>query len=221
MPVLRTGLVPVAGYASKVRRTLFAQTKELVTNSKEWARAVAYGVAVLNVALYKLLVEELKLDKRDVIRVSIEYDLDYEKKAAVYKWDTLTIEVYKKQPQESYLDVVERFKSVAEQISIARYTAVKVGETLGGDEVYSIRLGDREVGVALVFPVDESTIILKRAVLTEPSPAAIGRMRIELAGSSVEQKLVEIIASSGQSSIPLQPEQAARIIETIKSSLVA
>lgn len=121
MPVLSTGLVPVAGYANKIRKIVFAQNRELVKESNEWSKAIAHGAAVLNVALYRLLVEELKL---------------------------------------------------------------------------------------------------KKAVLIEPVPIIINRMRIDTSTTSIEQKLIEIAASARQIGVEVPREQAVKTAGALKASVV-
>lgn len=219
MPTLKTGLVSVAGYADKVRKTIFAQNKSLVKD-KEWSKALAYGAAVINVALYKLLVDELHLDKRDVVRVSIDYNLDQEKKTVVVDWDSLSIEVYKRQEPDAYSLKVESFKHRIKQQPEEQYSVSKIGETVGGDEVYAIKLGEREVGVALVYPVNDTRVLVKKLVVLEPAPLQVMKQTIELGDASVEQRLTELLSSIKQLGVEIDQEKATKTIELVKSSII-
>lgn len=223
MPTLKTGFVPVSGYAVKVRKTLFAQNSGLVKESEEWGKAIAFGVAVLNINLYKLLVEELGLSKHDIVRVQIDYSLDYEKKAVVYDWNSLTVEIYKKMPEESFADKVEKFKKKAGIPGgpILQYTVAKAGETLSGDSVYLIKLDDQEIGIAVVFVIDEATAMLKRAVLLNP-PALIGKTKLDTSAASVEQRLSEIVEAARNEGLGahLKPDEAKKLFDSLKASIV-
>ncbi|MEM4718265.1 MAG: DUF2258 domain-containing protein [Desulfurococcaceae archaeon] len=95
MPRLLSGLIPSGVYAYKLRKALFAQMSSYIRKDKEWASRVAYYSALLNRALYTLLVEDLKVEKTDVIRIAIEFEVDEVNKAINLKWDTLNIEIYK------------------------------------------------------------------------------------------------------------------------------
>lgn len=66
-----------------------------VKKDKEWSSKVAFYAGALNRALFTLLVEELKIDKLDAVRISIEYDVDETSKSINWKWNTLNIEIYK------------------------------------------------------------------------------------------------------------------------------
>ena len=77
MQRLSTGLVIAGAYADKVRRTLFAQTRQYNIDGSEVIRASAG----LNRFLYKIIVEKLRTEKRDVVRIKIDYDI--EKKVAL------------------------------------------------------------------------------------------------------------------------------------------
>jgi hypothetical protein len=76
MVLLSSGLVIAGAYADKIRRTLFAQLRDYVKKDKEWGQKIAYAAAQLNRLLYTVLVEQLKVDKGDVVRIRIEYDVD-------------------------------------------------------------------------------------------------------------------------------------------------
>ncbi len=98
MLTLNVGTVIAGAYADKVRRTLFAITKSLQETGSLKSEEVAYSSAVLNQLLYKILVEKLKVEKGDVIRIVIDFDVNDGK--IVWKYDTLKIEWYTKKDQE-------------------------------------------------------------------------------------------------------------------------
>ncbi len=107
---LSTGLIIAGAYADKVRKTLFAQLKDLVKQDKEFAREVARATAELNVVLYNILVNELRVDKGDVVRARISYVVEPSKRV---KWlyETLRLEVFKRVPDENVARVVSRMVS--------------------------------------------------------------------------------------------------------------
>jgi len=98
MPTLNTGTIIAGAYADKVRRTLFATTKQLQESRVLKSEDVAYGSAVLNQVLYKIIVETLKCDKGDVVRITVDYDIKDSK--INWKLDTLKIEWFVRKNQE-------------------------------------------------------------------------------------------------------------------------
>ncbi len=85
---MSTGFVRSSAYDGKVRRVLFAITKDLKLPENEVLRAAA--------EFNKRVFEELQkrgADKRDVVRISCEFDVKDGK--IEWNWDTLNIEIYK------------------------------------------------------------------------------------------------------------------------------
>jgi hypothetical protein len=70
---LRTGVIPVALYADKLRKVALAVFKNLAPRD-----VILRDVAKLNQILYGKLVEELKLGKGDFVRITVKafYDKD-------------------------------------------------------------------------------------------------------------------------------------------------
>ncbi|MEM2239800.1 MAG: DUF2258 domain-containing protein [Candidatus Bathyarchaeia archaeon] len=70
---LRTGVIPAALYASKLRKVALAVFKNLAPRD-----VILRDVAKLNQILYGKLVEELKLGKGDFVRITVKafYDKD-------------------------------------------------------------------------------------------------------------------------------------------------
>ncbi|RLF09821.1 MAG: DUF2258 domain-containing protein [Thermoprotei archaeon] len=93
MPTLNTGLIIAGAYADKARRVLMAQVKGVVS-PQEAVRAVGE----LNKVLFEILVNELKADKGDVVRVVV----DYEVQDGQLKWNynTLKLEFFKRVSDE-------------------------------------------------------------------------------------------------------------------------
>lgn len=126
---LSTGLVIAGAYADKVRRTLFAQLKDAIKQDKEFAREVARATAELNVVLYNILIEELKISKGDVVRVRINYRVDPGKRVT-WLYDTLRVEAFKRVPDESVEKVVNnvvstRLNQILEKLRVAPREAEK------------------------------------------------------------------------------------------------
>jgi Uncharacterized protein conserved in archaea len=97
---INTGLIPAAVYATKTRRALYALLQSLVKKDKEWDKIIKDEIGKLNRALYHLFTVDLKIDKTDVIRLRIEFDVDEEGRRILWKWESLDIEVYKQVPKE-------------------------------------------------------------------------------------------------------------------------
>lgn len=192
MPRLSSGFVIAGAYADKIRRTMFAQMRDYVKRDKEWGQRIALAIAQLNRFLYTLLVEQLKIDKSDVVRVRIDYDIDEQNKNIVWKWDTLTVEAFRRVPQEEVEKVVKTLTAKALEISTAAvaYTLEKLGETFDGDIVLAIKLGEREVGAAIITPVNESLAVLKKGAVLEPTPAIFDKVRLDI---SPDKMLDEVL----------------------------
>ncbi len=106
MPTLSTGLVIAGAYADKLRRTLFAQLSDKVKSGELESTEVARAAAEVNQLLYNILVEDLKIDKGDVVRIRIEYDIgDGEIR---WKKDTLSLEVFKRLDQNQVDEAVKK-----------------------------------------------------------------------------------------------------------------
>lgn len=106
MPTLSTGLVIAGAYADKLRRTLFAQLRGDVKSGKLSNQEVARGAAEINQLLFHILVEDLKVEKGDVVRVKIDYDVV----DGSVKWDlsSLTVEAFKRTNDDEVYKVVKK-----------------------------------------------------------------------------------------------------------------
>jgi len=99
MPRLSTGFVRANGYANKVRKVLFALTRGKVVPEN-----VVRASAHLNQYLFDKL-QELSVKKEDVVRISIGFSI----KSGEIEWnyDSLQIEVYKKEEEEKLAKAME------------------------------------------------------------------------------------------------------------------
>ncbi len=120
MPQLSTGLVIAGAYADKVRRVLFAQQRDLLKKGEIDPQTIAKRSAELNRLLFDILVNKLKLDKGDVVRIRIEYDVeDHDIK---WRLDTLQIEVFKRVPDEEVQKAIQETIEKAEEVLAAPVT---------------------------------------------------------------------------------------------------
>jgi hypothetical protein len=84
---LSTGIIVAARFADKLRRVA------LVTLSKIAPKdLVIREVSELNKRLYKKIVEEMKLDKLDIIRITVEAEINVSEKRII--WSNLKIYRY-------------------------------------------------------------------------------------------------------------------------------
>lgn len=130
---LSTGLVIAGAYADKLRRTLFAQLRDHVKQNKDFAKEVARASAEVNSLIYIVLVEKLKADKGDVVRIRIQYDVEDGR----IKWyyDTLRIEYFKRVPDEQVTKIVEEtIREKAEEIR-RQYAEAPIREEVEEKEV--------------------------------------------------------------------------------------
>lgn len=106
MVTLSTGLVIAGAYADKLRRTLFAQLSDKVKSGELDSKEVARAAAEVNQLLFNILVEDLKIEKGDVVRIRIDYDV----KDGEIKWDlsTLSVEAFKRLEDEKVAEVVKK-----------------------------------------------------------------------------------------------------------------
>lgn len=94
MPRLRTGTVIIGYYATKIRRTLYAQNKELIKAGQLQPSEVARAAGELNQRLYTALVEKLVLSKGDMVRIEVDYDVVEGK--IVWNLSSLKVNVYRR-----------------------------------------------------------------------------------------------------------------------------
>ena len=208
MPTLNTGLVRVAGYAPKVRRTLLAQLKQAIAAGEVSPREVVYKAAQLNRLLYISLVEELRLQKNDVVRVRVDYELS----DGELKWNlnTARIEVWRADEALS-AKAVETLKAVAEREKWwgQRLTARLVASSPLGEEVYELVRGDTRVGAVKVVKMDDTAVVIG-AILDPP-------VKIKATVKTVED-VVAVAESVASTEAPVAREEAEKIVEALLRS---
>lgn len=219
MPTMRTGLVIAGGYATKVRRVIFAQLAEDIREKRIDNKAVAFHVAQLNKFLFTVLVEKLKVDKGDAVRVSIDYDVSEGK--IVWKFDTLKVEVFRRVPDEEVTAVLTMLVPEAEKIMAApvEYTVEFVGDTSDGDKIYALKVGEREGGILELLPINEEFLYVKVGVLLVPEPTKVEKVKIALEGRSYEDALRASVNDLLNKGKPITPSEADSIISYVRSRL--
>ncbi|HIP63155.1 MAG TPA: DUF2258 domain-containing protein [Archaeoglobus profundus] len=212
---LSSGYIIVGAYADKVRRTLFAQLKEHIKNKEIDPQDVAKASAELNKLLYEILVNKLKLDKGDVVRIMIEYELVDNQ--VNWKLETLKIEVFKRVPEEQVKPVIEdaisRIEEL-EEIEEAKFEIEKAGETDLGDIVYFVKVGGEFAGALILTPLNDEGLV--RGAIIRPNPVAIDKTKIELS-EDLEHVLTELVEQKGRE---IDEETAEKIVNEIKEMLV-
>lgn len=147
MPRLSTGFVRASGYANKVRKVLFA-----LTRGKLNPEAVVRASAQLNQYLFDKF-QEMSVKKEDVVRISIEFNI----KNGEIEWnyDTLKIEVYKKEEEEKLAEAMKEVEESEKALEIAIEELSKLSEKLRelSDEIGQIieRLKREHTSLKLEF----------------------------------------------------------------------
>jgi len=147
MPRLSTGFVRASGYANKVRKVLFA-----LTRGKLNPEAVVRASAQLNQYLFDKF-QEMGVKKEDVVRISIEFNI----KNGEIEWnyDTLKIEVYKKEEEEKLAEAMKEVEESEKALEIAIEELSKLSEKLRelSDEIGQIteRLKREHTSLKLEF----------------------------------------------------------------------
>jgi len=219
MPTLRSGFVIAGAYADKLRRTMFAQLRNEIKEKKIKSSDVAFHVAQLNKVLYRLFVDELKIDKGDVVRITIDYELT--DKGIEWKFDTLKVEVFRRVPQEEVDAAVKKVIGQATEIMSAavEYVAEKLGETEDGDQIFVLKLGDRVVGAFEVLAIDNDFAYIKKGAAIEPSPMIIEKIKLQLDGRSIEDVIKDSIEVFTKEAKYVEREEAERLINYIMSRI--
>ena len=212
MPTLRSGLVIAGGYADKIRRVLFAQLKDKIKNGEIDAKKVAQAAGELNRLLFEILVTNLQVDKGDVVRISVDYEIEQ----GEVKWllDKLTLQVWKRIPDE---DIESKLKSVlsrAEEVLEEKpnYQLEKLGETDTGDIVYRLVYQGQDAGAVMVTPINGQAIV--RASVLIPAPKAIKKKIIEVSGD-IDSYLESYLSSLLSDAEDVEKRIAERIYREI------
>lgn len=105
---LFTGFVKAAGYAKKVRKTLFATVKNRVET-----REVLRASAELNQKIFEKM-QEMGVEKSDVVTIEIEFEL----KDGKIEWDynTLKINVFKSEEEEKLSKAMKEAEEIEKEL---------------------------------------------------------------------------------------------------------
>ncbi len=211
--MLSSGYIIVGAYADKIRRTLFAQLRDRIKKGEIDSKTVAKAAADLNKLLYEILVNRLKLDKGDVVRIRVEYGVE----DGEIKWnlESLRVEAFRRIPDEEVEKVVKESIGRIEELEYEeeRFEVVKVGDTDLGDSVYEVKFGEESVGALVVTPLNGEVIV--RGAISKPNPVVIEKIKIEV-GENLEESLVNLIEQRGKE---VDEETAERIIEEIREMI--
>ena len=211
---LSSGYIIVGAYADKIRRTLFAQLRDKIKSKEIDSKTVAKAAADLNKLLYEILVNKLKLDKGDVVRIMIEYEVS----DGEIQWnlDSLNVEVFKRVPEEDVKPIIEdaigRMEEL-EEVEEAKFEVEKVGETDLGDIVYFVKVDGEFAGALVVTPLNGEAIV--RGAIVKPNPVVIEKTRIEIE-EDLEETLIRLVEQRGKE---VDEETAERIVDEIKEML--
>ena len=213
MATLNTGLIIVGAYADKVRRTLFAQLRDKVKSKEIDSKMIAKASGDLNKLLYEIFVNRLKLNKGDVVRIVVDYDV--ENGNVVWNLDSLRIEVFKRLPEEDYAEIVkESVKRIEEleEVEEVRMRIERIGQTDLGDFVYEIMVGDEKVGALVLTPLNDEGIV--RGALVKPNPVIIEKTKVNL--ENLEEELLRVVEEKGK---VVEEDEAKKIIEDIEGMI--
>ncbi|MEB3764856.1 MAG: DUF2258 domain-containing protein [Desulfurococcales archaeon] len=212
MPTLRSGLVIAGGYADKVRRVLFAQLKDKIKNGEIDAKKVAQAAGELNRLLFEILVTNLQVDKGDVVRISVDYDIE----DGEIKWllDTLTVQVWKRVPDEEVESKLKSVVSRAEEVleEEPSYQLEKLGETDTGDIVFKLVYQDQDAGAIMVTPINGQAIV--RASVLVPAPKVIKKKIVEVS-DNIDSYLEDNLSSLLSDAEDVEKRIAERIYREI------
>jgi len=214
MVTLRSGAVIVGAYAKKIRKTLFAQLKDKVKSKEISAQEIARAAGEINRILYILFVEKLKLDKGDVVRVVIDYELI----DSQIKWNfsTLKVECYRKVPEEDinrYLkEILEGIEKISE-VDVREYSIKKVKETKLGDIIFEIYKDKKKVGILIATQIEDEVVV--RGAIKEP-PLLVSKLRIKFE-DSVDKTVISNFENILKKAIPSSEEEVKRTVEEISS----
>ena len=208
---LSTGYIIAGAYATKVRRTLFAQLKEEMKAGHVSNNEIARAAGELNRFLFEVLVNRLNMDKGDVVRVRIEYVVEEGK--IKWRFNTLEIEAFRRVPEADVREAVEDV--LREGAPTFTYTVRKLGNTPIGDEVYAILENGEEVGVLVATQVDDEVIV--RGALRNP-PRIIEKTKLTGRGS-IEETVSSNIQVLSERAAPASDEVVEKVIKEIEDLL--
>jgi len=206
MPVLKSGAVILGAYATKIRKTLFAQLRDKVKAGEIPSQEIPRAAGELNRTLYVLFVERLKLEKGDVVRLSVEYDIEDQK--IKWKWDTIKIECFKRIPED---EIRKNLSAIMSGEEIKR-SVRKLRESKLGDIIFEVLENGKQIGLLIVTPLDEEVII--RGGI-RPS-TLISKIKVKIEGR-IEEYLSNSLDKILESGRQVEKEEVERVITEISS----
>ncbi len=204
---LSTGYIIAGAYATKLRKTLFAQLRDKIKAGEMDTSEIARAAGELNRILFELFVNKLGLDKGDVVRVRAEYNVEDGK--IVWNLSSLEVEVFRRLPEA---DIREALDEILQEGASFSYSTRRLGSTPLGDEVYAILENGQEVGI-LVATRDEDEVII-RGALRNP-PRIIEKTKLPLQ-ESVERTVAANIEALSQRAKPAEENVVEKVIKEIE-----
>ncbi len=219
MPTLNTGLIISGGYADKVRKTLFAQLRSAVGSGSISSQEVARAVAELNQALYGILVDKLKAERGDVVRVRVDYEVAEGR--VQWLWNTLRIELFRRVPDEEVARQVAEALAEAEKAAkaVEAYTVKRAVTTSLGDSLYRVLLEDRRVGIFMASRLGEEAVV--KGATVEPAPTIIEGYKLNLQGRSLDEAIAREVSSIIQSGRKTSPDEAEKALKELEAIIEA
>lgn len=219
VPQLSSGLIIAGAYADKIRRTLFAQLREQMRKGEISSQDIAFAAAQLNRLLYVLFVDTLKMDKGDVVRVRVEYEVINGK--IEWKLDTLRVEAFKRIPETEIEEAVKKVIEESKQIlaKAIEYSIERVGETEDGDVIFSVKLNEKEVGALIVTPVNEELAIIKKGAVTAPTAVVVEKSKVEVARRPLDEAIKETLTELIKAPKYVDLSEAEHVINIIKKRI--
>ena len=208
---LSSGYVIVGAYADKIRKTLFAQLRDLVKTGKIDSKEIARAAAELNRLLYEIFVNELKVEKGDVTRVRVDYRITNKK----INWNltSLEIEVFKRVPDNEVSKVVKNVIERAKEITEAAipYEIEEAGKTDLGDVVYYLKLNKEFAGALIVTPLNDVGLV--RGAITRPTALIIDKTKIDYRNINSLNEALQDLIKAGRN---VENKEALKVINEIK-----
>jgi len=219
MPTLNTGLIISGGYADKVRKTLFAQLRSAVGSGSISSQEVARAVAELNQALYGILVDKLKAERGDVVRVRVDYEVAEGR--VQWLWNTLRIELFRRVPDEEVARQVAEALAEAEKAAkaVEAYTVERTVTTSLGDSLYRVLLEGRRVGIFMASRLGEEAVV--KGATVEPAPTIIEGYKLNLQGRSLDEAIAREVSSIIQSGRKTSPDEAEKALKELEAIIEA
>jgi len=119
---LRTGIIPAARFADKVRRVTLAAFKKTAPRD-----VIVRDVAEFNKALYETIVNKMKCEKGDLIRIVVEASYDEDSKRIVFGEPVIERYVPENQVRKEY---EEKIRALEKELEEARLEAERYREKL-------------------------------------------------------------------------------------------